>query len=170
MEIGDGGGGVFNRLPALRRRVAGHFLGESLGELTGAAQAILRAPWPLPEVIETSREYAAALEHYRERLLLIEAEVLSTLDPKTREMVWHAGANAYLAQYLGAALALGNIDFLDSDLSWIRGLLAAHQLPDAALYGFLQIYLTAVQKYLDRRGTIIVEWFRRALNDRKSNS
>src|SRR5512143_3536763 len=64
------GGGVFNRLPALRRRVAGHFLGESLGELTGAAQGILRAPWPLPEVIETSREYAAALEHYRERLPL----------------------------------------------------------------------------------------------------
>jgi DNA-binding transcriptional MerR regulator len=164
------GGGIFNRLPALRHHIAGHFLGESLDELPGTAQAILRASWSLPEVIVTSREYAAALEHYRERLPLIEAEVLSTLDPSTREMVRHAGANAYLAQYLGAALALGDIDFLDSDVSWIRGLLAAHQLPDAALYGFLQIYLTAVQKYLDRRGTIIVEWFRRAMNDRKSNS
>ena len=71
------GGRVFNRLPALRRHIAGHFLGEDLSELTGAVQEILHAPWPLPEVIETSREYLSALEHYRERLPLIEAEVLS---------------------------------------------------------------------------------------------
>ena len=163
------GGGIFNRLPGLRHHIAGHFLGESLGELPGTVQTILRAPWPISEAIETPRDYIDALEHYRERLPLIEAEVLSTLDPKTREMARHAGANTHLAQYLGAALALGDVDFLDSDLSWIRGLLAAHQLPDAALYGFLQMYLTAVQKYLDRRGMIIVEWFRRAISDRKGN-
>ena len=159
------GGGIFNRLPALRHHIAGHFLGESLGELTSAVQGVLHAPWPLPEVIQTTREYAGAQEHYRERLPLIEVDVLSALDPKTREVVRQAGAAAYLAQYLGAALALGDIDFLDSDLSWIRGLLSAQQLPDEALRGFLQVYLAAVQKQLDRRGTIIVAWFQRALEE-----
>jgi len=163
------GGGIFNRLPALRHHIAGHFLGESLGELPATVQTILRAPWPLPETIDTPRDYVVALEHYRERLLLIEAEVLSALEPKIREMVRQVGANAYLTQYLEAALALGDVDFLDSDMSWIRGLLATHQLPDAVLYGFLAIYWTAAQKYLDRRGTIIVEWFRRIVNERKSN-
>ncbi len=164
------GGGIFNRLPALQHHIAGHFLGESLGELSGTVQTMLRAPWPLPEAIDTPRDYIDALEHYRERLPLIEAEVLSTLDPKTREMVQQAGAHTYLAQYLGAALALGDVDFLDSDMSWIRGLLAAHQLPDAALFGFLQVYLTAAQKHLDRRGMIIVEWLRRAMNAQNNNS
>ena len=159
------GGGIFNRLPALQHHIAGHFLGESLGELTSTVQGVLHAPWPLPEVIQTTREYAGALEHYRERLPLIEVDVLSALDPKTREVVRQAGAAAYLAQYLGAALALGDIDFLDSDLSWIRGLLSAQQLPDEALRGFLQVYLAAVQKQLDRRGTIIVAWFQRALEE-----
>ena len=157
------GGGIFNRLPALRHHIAGHFLGESLGELPGTVRTILRAPWPLPEAIDTSHDYVVALEHYRERLLLIEAEVLSVLDPKTREMVRRVGANAYLAQYLGAALALGDVDFLDRDMSWIRGLLSAHQLSDDVLQGYLQVYLAGVQKHLDRRGTIIVEWFQQAL-------
>jgi DNA-binding transcriptional MerR regulator len=164
------GGSIFNRLPALRQHIAGHFLGEELNELTSAVQAVLRTPWPLPEVVATSREYVSALEHYRERLPLIEADVLSTLDPKTREMVRQAGATTYLAQYLEAALALGDVDFLDSDLSWIHGLLSAQQLPEAVLYGFLQVYLTAVQKHLDRRGMIVVEWFHRIMSDRKSNS
>ena len=161
------GGSIFNRLAALRRHIAGHFLGESLGELTSAVQTIVRAPWPLPEVSDTSREYLGTLEHYRERLPLIEADVLGTLDPKMRETVQQAGANAYLAQYLGAALTLGDIDFLDSDLSWIRGLLSAHQLPEAVLYGFLRVYLTAVQQHLDRRGMIIVEWFQEVIPNGK---
>jgi DNA-binding transcriptional MerR regulator len=159
------GGLIFNRLPALRRHIAGHFLGESLNELTGTVQQILHAPWPLLEVIETPREYLAALEHYRERLPAIEAEVLTALEPGAREMIRQSGANTYLAEYLGAALALGDINFLDSDLSWIRGLLSAHRLPDAVLLNYLRVYRTTAQKHLDRRGTIIVEWFRQALEE-----
>jgi DNA-binding transcriptional MerR regulator len=159
------GGIIFNRLPALRRHIAGHFLGEELSELTHAVQDILRAPWPRPDVIEASREYAGALEHYRERLPLVEADVLSALDPKTRELARRAGATTYLAQYLGAALALGDINFLDADLIWIRGLLSAHQLSDEVLRGFLRGYLASAQKYLDRRGTIIVEWLKQTLEE-----
>jgi DNA-binding transcriptional MerR regulator len=157
------GGSIFNRLPALRQRIAGHFLGVDLNETTGAVQEILHARRPLPDVIETSREYASALEHYRERLPAIEADVLSALDPQARETIGKTGANTYLAQYVSAALALGDINFLDSDLSWIRGLLSAHQLPDGALYGYLQVYRAAVQKQLDRHGAIISEWFRQTL-------
>jgi MerR family transcriptional regulator, light-induced transcriptional regulator len=159
------GGGIFNRVPALRHHIHGHFLGESLSELTGAVQEILRAPWSLPDVIETPREYVSALEHYRDRLPLIETEVLGALEPKPREMVRQAGANAYLAQYLGAALAFGDVNLLETDLSWIRGLLSAQQFPDEALRGYFQVYLSAVRKHLDRRGTIIVEWLQQALEE-----
>jgi MerR family transcriptional regulator, light-induced transcriptional regulator len=161
------GGSIFNRLPALRHHVAGHFLGEDLSGLTSTVQAILRTPWPLPEMIETPRECVSALEHYRERLAVVEADVLGMLEARTREMVRRVGAGAYLSQYLAAALALGDINFLDSDLSWLRGLLSAHQLPDAALQGYVQVYLAAVQRHLDRRGMIIVEWFQRTLAEFK---
>jgi hypothetical protein len=157
------GGSIFNRLPSLRHHIAGHFLGETLSEVTGAVQEILHAPWPLQEIIETPHEYIGALEHYRERRPVIEADMSGVLNPKTREVMRQVDANTYLAQYLEAALALGDMDFLDSDLSWVRGLLSTHQLPDDVLQGYLQVYLASVQKHLDRRGTIIVEWFQRAL-------
>jgi DNA-binding transcriptional MerR regulator/methylmalonyl-CoA mutase cobalamin-binding subunit len=159
------GGIIFNRLPALRQHIAGHFLGESLSELPVAAQEILHAPWSRPDVIETSRDYITALDHYRDHLPAIEADVLNALEPRMRELIRQSGANNYLAQYLGAALALGDMDFLDNDLSWIRGLLSSHQLPDIALQGYLQVYYAAVQKHLDRRGTVIINWFQRALED-----
>jgi DNA-binding transcriptional MerR regulator len=157
------GGIIFNRLPALRRHIAGHFLGESLSELTGAVQEILHTPWSLPDVMDTPREYLSALEHYREHLPAIETDVLSMLEPKARTMIAEAGANAYLAQYLSAALLLGDLGFLDSDLSWLQGLLLAHQLSDTVLSGYLQVYLAAIQQHLDRRGTIIVAWFQQTL-------
>ncbi len=160
------GGSIFNRLPALQRHIAGHFLGEDLSGVTGAVQEILHRPSLLPDVIETPRDYVSALENYRERLPAIEADVLSSLAPRARELIQQVDANGYLAQYLGAALALGDINFLDSDLSWIRGWLAAQPLPDRvpdrALQDFLQAYLAAAQKHLDRRGAIIVEWLQQA--------
>ena len=159
------GGRVFNQQPALRRHIAGHFLGESLLDIPRAVQEILHAPWPLLETVETSREYLAALEHYRERLPLLEAELMAAFDPKQREMVRKAGANGYFAQYLMAALGLGDIDLLDADLNWIHGLLAIHHLPDTVLRGYLEAYRSATQKHLDRRAQMIVEWFDQALEE-----
>ena len=157
------GGRVFNEQPALRQHIAGRFLGESLLDIPRAVQEILHAPWPLPEVLETSREHLAALDHYRERLPLLEAELMAAFDPKQREMVRKAGANNYFAQYLMAALGLGDMDLLDADLNWIHGLLAIHHLPDSVLRGYLEAYRQAVQQHLDRRAQMIVEWFDQAL-------
>jgi DNA-binding transcriptional MerR regulator len=157
------GGRVFNQQPELRRHITGHFLGESLLDIPRAVQEILHAPWPLPEVVETSREYLAVLEQYRERLPLLEAELMAAFDPKQREMVRKAGANGFFAQYLMAALGLGDMDLLDADLNWIHGLLVIHHLPDSVLRGYLEAYRQAVQQHLDRRAQMIVEWFDQAL-------
>lgn len=158
------GGRVFNQQPTLRQHIAGHFLGEDLSELPSAVQGILHRPWPLPDFIEPSPDYLMALEYYHERLALIDATVLDGLDPKLREWVWRADAPTYLAQFIEAALALGDINFLSLDLAWMRGFLSTPPLSAEALRGFLQAYLSAVQKHLDRRGAIIVDWFQRALS------
>jgi DNA-binding transcriptional MerR regulator len=159
------GGRVFNQQPELRRHIAGRFLSESLLDIPRAAQEILHAPWPLPEVVETSRDYLVALEHYRERLPLLEAELMAAFDPKLREIVRRAGANGYFAQYLMAALGLGDINFLEADLNWLHGLLVTHHLPDQVLHVYLEAYRQAVQKHLDRRAHLIVAWFDQALEE-----
>ena len=158
-------GGIFNRHPDLPDHIAGHFLGEELTGLTRAVQTILHAPWPLQPAIETPQDYLAAAQHYEERLPQLETELTAQLDGTAREAVQRAGANAYLALYITAALRLGDINFLDADLEWIRGLIAAQRLPDEALYHYLKAYRTAAQKHLERQGTIILEWFRRVLEE-----
>jgi hypothetical protein len=159
------GGRVFNQQPELRRHIAGHFLGEALLDIPRTVQDVLHTPWPLPEVVETSKEYLGALEHYRERLPLLEAELMAGFDPKLREMVRRSGANGYFAQYLMAALGLGDIDLLEADLNWIHGLLAIHHLPDNVLHVYLEAYRLAVQTHLDRRAQMIVEWFDQVLEE-----
>lgn len=159
------GGRIFNQHADLRRHIPGHFLGEALTDIPRSTQEILHAPWPLPEVAETSREYLAALEHYRERLTLLEAEVIAALDPKWRELVRRSGANSYFAQYLTAALALGNLGFLEGDLDWIQGLLATQRMPDNVLRVYLEAYRAAVRQHLDRRASMITAWFDQVLEE-----
>ena len=157
------GGRMFNREPELRRHIAGHFLGESLLDVSRAAQEVLHTPTPLPAAIETPREYLNALEYYREHRSLIEAELLAGLDVKWREIVHRSGANDYFAQYLMAALGLGDIDFLDADLTWLQGLLAVHYVPGDVLPAYLEAYYRAVEKHLDQRAYMITAWFQRTL-------
>ena len=157
------GGGVFNRHPTLRRHITGHFLGEKLSDIAARVQRILQAPWPVPGGAAPTPECLAAAEQYSERLPQIEADVLQQFTPVMRAPIQQAGANAYLALYIKAALKLGDIDLLATDLEWIRGLIAAHHLPDAILRTYLQAYLAAAQQQLDQRGTVIIDWLQRAL-------
>ncbi len=159
------GGGAFNRHPDLLDHIAGHFLGEELTSLTRAVQSILHAPWPLRPAIETPKECLTAAQHYEERLPLLESELMAQLDGSVREAVQRSGANGYLALYIISALRLGNINFLDTDLEWIRGLTAAQRLPDEALHRYLQAYQAAAHRHLDKRGALISEWLAQALEE-----
>jgi hypothetical protein len=96
---------------------------------------------------------------------LWEAELMAAFDPKLREIVRRAGANSYFAQYLMAALGLGDIFLLEADLNWLHGLLATHHLPDQVLRVYLEAYRQAVQKHLDQRAHMIVEWFDQAVEE-----
>ena len=157
------GGGVFNRHPGLHRHIAGHFLGEELSGVARAVQDILRAPWPLPEAMQTPRDYLVAAQHYREQLPAIETDLMAQLDPPAREAVQRADANAIMALYLTSALRLGDLNLLEADLEWVQGLIAAPRFSNALLHSYLQAYWMAAQKHLDRRGALILDWFKQAL-------
>ena len=157
------GGGVFNRHPTLQQHISGHFLGEKLADIIPQVQRILQAPWPVPSAIAPEPECAAAVEHYNERLSRLEADLLQQFDPSIRTLLQRSGANGYLAQYITAALHLGDINLLGVDMEWIKGLIWAHHMPDAILHTYLQAYLTAAQQQLDQRGAIIIDWLQRTV-------
>jgi methanogenic corrinoid protein MtbC1 len=152
------GGLIFNLLPGLPTRIPGHFLGEQLEAAPREAESLMTAlrlaptPGPIPEA------YVLAREHFQERQHLIEARVLGALNSTGyahRDLIL---ANHRLGLNINASLALGDMDYLGTDIGWVTGLLENHQLPAEALLGFLHSYYQVAVEQLGERGQLITNW------------
>ncbi len=152
------GGLIFNRLPELRDRIPGHFLGEKLAEAVPAVENMIAAPAPPPVSIEPPTDYVEAREHYLERQGLIENHLrqgvsLGDIPPRFLAM-----ASRELAQRIQAGLRLGAVSFVNADMHWLEGLLRNHHLPAEFLRRYLRAYSQATRAYLDARGAMVVTW------------
>jgi DNA-binding transcriptional MerR regulator/methylmalonyl-CoA mutase cobalamin-binding subunit len=155
------GGLVFNLLPALRQRIPGHFLGESLDSAVQVVERLLSSPLPAPKAEAVSEAYQQALEHYRERRALIEAHVWRVMESKGMSRGYITVANTNLASNIMAALALGDMAFVGVDIDWVAGLLSNHRLPVHLLRDYLGVYHQFAKSNLDDRGAPIIDWLAR---------
>jgi hypothetical protein len=158
------GGLIFNLLPALRERIPGHFLGEQLEAVPQRVDSLMAAPHPVPTTQKIPEEYLRALHHFRERQGFVEARVIQALTSEAYAHNHLAMANRELGLNIDAALALGDMDFLGTDIEWVAGLLRNYRLPVEALYSYLRAYHQTVGEQLDERGQPIITWFGRLLN------
>ena len=162
------GGLVFNLVPALRARIPGHFLGESLEEAPQVVEKILSSPTVMQPLEAVSEAYERAWLHYRERQGLIEAEVWQAANSDRASHEHLSIATTHLALNILAALKLGDIDFLGSDIEWVEGLLGNYRLPRQLLYGFLGVYRRAAEKHMDERGALVIDWLGRVVGASRS--
>jgi DNA-binding transcriptional MerR regulator len=154
------GGGVFDRVPTLRARFPGHFIGSELEQAPQAVEKILTSSTPLPSVEPVPEIAHQALVHYRERRLPIEAH-LASLRPELVGEAWFGTANRELARNLGAALALGDINLVDDSLGWLGRLGPGGDAISDTLNSYLSAYHQAARALLDERGASIIEWLAR---------
>jgi methanogenic corrinoid protein MtbC1 len=152
------GGLIFNLLPALRRRIPGHFLGEQLEASPQVVESLMTAPRPVPTPQAIPELYRRARDHFQERQGLIEAQVIQALHSEAYDHNHLALAHRELGWNIDAALGLGDMDFLGSDVEWVTGLLRNHHLPAGALLGYLRAYHQAASEQLDERGRPITAW------------
>jgi DNA-binding transcriptional MerR regulator len=148
------GGLIFNLLPALRRGIPGHFLGEQLEAAPQVVESLMTAPRPVPTPEAIPELYRRARDHFQERQGLIEARVIQAL----RDHNHLALANRELGLNIDAALALGDMAFLSTDVEWVAGLLRNYHLTAGALLGYLRAYHQAASQQLDERGRPITAW------------
>ena len=150
------GGLIFNLLPALRERIPGHFLGEQLEAVPQRVESLMAAPRPVPMPKTVADVCLEALEHFQERQSFIEAHVIQALNSVGSAHNLLALATRELGLNIGAALALGDMDYLGTDIEWVTGLLSNHRLPVETLYGYLDVYRQTVSEQLDERGQPII--------------
>ena len=184
------GGLVFDRIPALRARVPGHFLGQGLESALQMAEALLVTPRPLPPTAAVPEAYLQARDHYQERQGLVEARIREFLpvaadglhrqesgapavpSPDSLKATGGGGiapahlalANRELALHITAALSLGDMGFVGTDITWLLGLLSHHlpggyrQEPQDSLRAYLKAYHESARMNLDERGQPILDW------------
>jgi DNA-binding transcriptional MerR regulator len=151
------GGLIFNLLPSLRSRIAGHFLGEVLEASPQAVESLMAAPRPVPAAERISEAYRQSLDRFQERQSLIEAHLVQELNGAGLAHNHLTVASHELSLNIGAALTLGDINFLGTDIEWVRGLLKNHRAPDQALYDYLDAYHQVATKQLGKEDPV-VDW------------
>jgi methanogenic corrinoid protein MtbC1 len=159
------GGRAFNLLPELRTRIPGHFLGEGLELAPQMAQQILSAPPPLPSMPDSSPAYRQALTHYRERQTQIKAQLWQQMRPDGVQPDHLDIANTHLELNILAALSLGDMHLLRTDIDWIAGLLSNRRLPGDLLPAYLRAYSQAAKAHLDERGAPLLTYLERLAAD-----
>ncbi|MBN1657555.1 MAG: MerR family transcriptional regulator [Anaerolineae bacterium] len=152
------GGLVFNLVPEVRARIPGHFLGKRLELAPQVIEQLITAPRPVDKVEEGPADLAQALEQYADRLITIEAEIERQLNGLPIAPRHLALANRELALNLQAAMRLGNLDYLGSDLGWVADLMDSRGLPPNLLARYLQVYRDALAHHLDSDSQVVVEW------------
>jgi DNA-binding transcriptional MerR regulator len=155
------GGLIFNRVPALRARIPGYFLGEQLPQAPAQVEQWLTPPTSLLPVVEPGlpdETYRQALAQYQEQRGLIEAKVWQDLRYSNGLLDLLPQINTYLARYITAALTLGDLNFLNKDIVWVEELLRHYSLPNELLYRYLKVYRQAAEAHLDERGAPIFTW------------
>lgn len=152
------GGLVFTKTPDLHLMIPGYYLGDQFEHAAAAVEQIMATLRPAPAQRSVGYEYREAVEHFRVRQALIEADVWQQLQQQLPKRHL-AAANLSFGRNITAALMLGAMNFLDSDIAWIEGLLVNHyEMSAGALDAYLEAYYDAAVRHLDRPGYLVIEW------------
>jgi len=149
------GGRIYNLIPGLRDRIPGTYLGETLDRVPSMVNQLLEYSPPTPLIESPSQSCLLALVEFRTRQLWVEAQVLEQMAAAGMNPGYLETANTNLARSIIAALTLGDISFLRSDIEWVKGLLEYQGIPSQVFSSYLRSYAEAVAGELEVRGSLI---------------
>jgi DNA-binding transcriptional MerR regulator len=152
------GGRVFNTIPALRARIPAHFLGETIEEAVAVIDQLIQSSGTAPSSIETPADYRTLAREFSEKRGLIESGVIESLKEKGAPIEYLSAANLHLGNQLTSSLELGDINFLTSDMVWLRGYLEKQNIPKDQLDSYLKAYAESVQKTMNGHSAIFANW------------
>ena len=109
-------------------------------------------------IILESEYYQQTLRHYRDKQPSINAYLWDTVKRNGMKDFHLTLANEYLARDIDAALRLGDINYIQTDLDWLAALLVNFNVPVELLPKYMAYYEQALKTHLDERGQPIFEW------------
>lgn len=155
------GGRIFQQISTLSARIPGHFLGSDMQTAIQMIEQILTSPPAIPQQVEPIPPVMRqAVTQFRQKQFLIDAGVWQLMAPSGMPHGYLAVANQRLSQGIVAALSLGDINYLNTDLDWVGGMLSQHsEINSGQLNQYLQVYHQVVKTHLDQQpGELVSGW------------
>jgi DNA-binding transcriptional MerR regulator len=152
------GGRVFNHISGLASRIPAHFLGNTIASAIPMIENLAgnASPAPAEEAIEKRTLHLATA--YKENRPRIDAFVLDTLKSHNRNIDYIEIANHFLGNTLLAALELGDVAYIATDIHWLTNLLIERNISITVLPFFLSLYAQAVQEVLGEQAQPLSQW------------
>lgn len=159
------GGAAFNCMADPERFIPGHFLGHTLDGAVQMVPSLVDRPPVTPQSDNPADSLSEASARYSERRAFIEAHVEDTFNPPDISTDQVAAINSVFGLAIDAALRLGDINLVATDLSGIQDLLSSHLQPASLIYEYVMAYYQAASNHLDDSASIIVDWLSHIVSD-----
>lgn len=152
------GGLIFNRIPALRERIPASFLGEEIAASLEKVEAILNGKLAVPVFAPIENTYQQLAQDFMEHRSAIDMHVLQNMSQSGLPIDFLNEGNRFFGNELYAALQLGDPDYMEADLGWVKNMLSARQISPERLNPYLTAYRDALNEVIGTRSAAITNW------------
>ena len=152
------GGRIFSMQPSLMEHIPGHYLGDSLEAGIEKIESLLVSRPDTPKISSPSNEYIQTLKAFVVKRPLIENTINQQIQTTGQNQQHIVNANIFLGNNIIAALQLGNLHFIDSELDWLDTIIRVNQLPTQIVSEYLRLYAGSLKKHMAEDGKAIVTW------------
>jgi len=153
------GGRIFNLHPSLMDSVAGTFLGKDVSSAVIEIETVLKKKTKQNEPQPASNAYNTAHQAYNSRRAQIELLMRQKLEPLAISTEDINTGMLFLGDNITAALQLGDMSYVSTEVDWLKTLLRAYETPPHQLIEFMETYSSAVDKNINGQGKPISDWF-----------
>jgi MerR family transcriptional regulator, light-induced transcriptional regulator len=153
------GGRIFEVHFGLEEAIPGHFLGNVLATAVENIEILLSEKIKQQPLKAASPIYVASHNAYISKRPQIELTFKELLEPLSISAEEIRTSIYFLGENITAALQLGDMSHVSTEIDWLKGLLQSHGAPEGQLMHFMQIYSQAVDKNINGQGKPIYEWF-----------
>lgn len=154
------GGRVFNSISGLYTRIPAHFLGHTIEHSILAIEELVVNPRPAPVEERVKKSLLKTSSAFQIARHQIEVALTNAIGTRVRPAEFLEVANHFLGDNLVAALELGDISHISTDIYWISNLLTSHQIPVSMLPAYFAAYAQSVDKILGEDGREISVWLK----------
>lgn len=164
------GGRIFGVHRNLTKSIPGFFLGHGLHDAVENIEAILSRKLKPNEPIAPSRSYVTSHRAFLARREMIDLAFKQLLQPRTLISENIKTGLHFLGNNIAAALQLGDVSHVSSEVDWLKGLLKSHHGEPDLLMPFMQTYAQAVNETINGQGKPISEWLSREVEKLQSDA